>query len=397
MTAPLPDASARESPPPDASPVRLVAGMVAALTTAVMPVFLLGAVGVFVRRDLELSAFQFGVVLSAFSGGWLLTTVAGGRLADRLGGRRTVALGVAASGAVLLVVAVGVAWWQLVSALAIAGVANALVQPGASTALARGIQTGRLGLAQGTRGINGPAAALLGGLAVPLIAVPFGWRWVFVGGAATVVLYFLVTPSPLRGDPVTGPDGRAPLPRGLWGLVIAAMAGNSAATFLAGFFVEWQTTSGLSESAAGVLFAVGSGAGSMARIGWGVLADRLGSDGRRIAAVLFAAGAAGFVLLSLRPVLALNVLATVVAFGAGWAWLGLLFFAVVRAVPDAPGDATGLLGIGLALGGLIGPGGLGALADAVGLQAAWWAAAALLAVAALATSVFSSLLSSPER
>ncbi len=59
----------------------------------------------------------------------------------------------------------------------------------------------------------------------------------------------------------------------------------------------------------------------------------------------------------------------------------------MRAAPAAPGDATGLLGLGMAIGGLVGPGALGAVADAVGLRVSWWVAAGLLAVAAVACAV----------
>lgn len=369
------------------SPVLLTAGVVAALTTAVMPLFMLGAVGVFVQRELTLSSFQFGLVLSAFSCGWLLSAVAGGRLADRLGGRPTIAVGVVGSGLVLLGVAAATAWWQLVGLSLLAGIANALVQPGASAALAHGVDVGRHGVALGMKGINAPTATLLGGIAVPLVAVPFGWRWVFVAAAATSVLYFLLTPSAFHRDTVDGAHRRAPRDRRLYGLAVAAATGNAAAIFLTGFFVEWQTATGLTEGTAGVLLAVGSGTGSVARVAWGLVADRRGTAGTGTASVLFAGGAAGFALLSLGPSGPINVVATLVAFGAGWGWMGLLFLGAVRAAPRAPGDATGVLGIGLALGGLIGPATLGALVDASGLRAAWWVAAGLLIVSAAACAI----------
>jgi MFS family permease len=379
----------------DRSPVRLTVGVVSALTTAVMPIFFLGAVGVFVRRDLDLSSFQFGAVLSAFNAGWLPTSMWGGRLADRLGGRRTVAVGVVGSGVVLLGVAAGSGWWALLVLLAAAGFANALVQPGASAALAHGVDVRRHGLALGMKGVNAPVAALLGGIAVPLVAVPFGWRWVFVIGAATVALYFGFTPDPWRTDRAEGTRRHAPRNRTLLALVVAAAAGNAAASFLTGFFVEWQTLTGMAEGPAGLLLAVGSGVGALARVAWGHVSDRRGGDGTRGAVVLFCAGAAALGAISLGLDGPLDVLVTVVAFGAGWGWLGLLFLAVVRAAPDAPGDATGLLGIGLALGGLVGPGALGALADVVGLQVAWWGGAVLLAAAAVACAAATPPRSSP--
>ena len=73
------------------------------------------------------------------------------------------------------------------------------------------------------------------------------------------------------------------------------------------------------------------------------------------------------------------VLATPVAFGAGWAWPGLFNLSVVRRFPEAPGAATGATQTGTYLGAGVGPLVFGLVVDARGFSVAWPLAAVLLA------------------
>ena len=54
----------------------------------------------------------------------------------------------------------------------------------------------------------------------------------------------------------------------------------------------------------------------------------------------------------------------VLGFGLGWAWPGLMNFAVVRLHPQAPAAATSITQTGVYAGGCLGPLALGALAGA---------------------------------
>jgi predicted MFS family arabinose efflux permease len=97
-------------------------------------------------------------------------------------------------------------------------------------------------------------------------------------------------------------------------------------------------------------------------------------------------GAVAFLVIATGNV-ALLVIATPVAFGAGWGWPGLFNLAIVQANPDAPGAATGITQTGTYLGAMAGPLGFGWLADQAGFGAAWCAAAVAAAVAAAAMRV----------
>jgi predicted MFS family arabinose efflux permease len=126
----------------------------------------------------------------------------------------------------------------------------------------------------------------------------------------------------------------------------------------------------------------GSLVGTAARIAWGRLVDYRQSSGFGLIGLLMVVGGAAFAVLALRPGLIVLLLATLVAFAAGWGWPGVLLFAVVRASPAAPGKATGIVIVGTSTGGILGPSSFGFLVEHMGYPVAWRTAAAALLVAA---------------
>lgn len=76
------------------------------------------------------------------------------------------------------------------------------------------------------------------------------------------------------------------------------------------------------------------------------------------------------------------VVATPLAFGAGWGWPGLFNLAIVRAHPDAPGRASGVTQTGTYAGAVLGPVVFGAVVEAGSYRAAWAMAGATALVAA---------------
>src|SRR5690606_8152837 len=87
--------------------------------------------------------------------------------------------------------------WVIVGLLGVAGLANAWAQPASNVLLARVVSPDRLGVALGVQKSAIPAAALLGGLAVPTIALTVGWRWAFVAGSTFALMAATRVPHPL--------------------------------------------------------------------------------------------------------------------------------------------------------------------------------------------------------
>ncbi len=87
-------------------------------------------------------------------------------------------------------------------------------------------------------------------------------------------------------------------------------------------------------------------------------------------AAMLAVGAVGVALLAVPGEAAL-VAGVVLGFGLGWAWPGLLNFAVVRLHPQAPAAATSITQTGVYAGGGAGPLTFGLVAAAYGYPTAW--------------------------
>ncbi|MCI4063783.1 hypothetical protein MRQ36_14780 [Micromonospora sp. R77] len=89
------------------------------------------------------------------------------------------------------------------------------------------------------------------------------------------------------------------------------------------------------------------------------------------------------------------VAGVVLGFGLGWAWPGLMNFAVVRLHPQAPAAATSITQTGVYAGGCLGPLGLGALAESLGYPTMWATAATAMLLAALLMLTATRLLTHP--
>lgn len=380
--------------------VRTTASSTIATTLAVLPVGLLGALAVLVRAELGFSEARLGLTFTLYFLAAAVASAPGGSFADRVGAPRAIRLWSVVIGVSLIgIAALAVNWVVLVGFLLVAGFANGAVQPATNRALSnRAIRFEAL--AFGIKQSAVPLAYSLAGLSVPMIALQFGWRWAM--GSASLLVLFILALEPRRPADVDGasrdrgtrsrtasPTGR-PVP--MTGLLILAAAiglGTAAAISTNAFFVESAVARGFDPGLGGLMLAVGSGTAIVTRMGIGWLVDlRPEVPSHRyftLVAVMLAAGAAGYVLLSLAATPALIVVGGVLAFGFGWGWTGLLIFAVATIDRSSAARATGIVQTGVFIGGVFGPSAFGLLVTHVSFGAAWLmnAVTALLAVVAI--------------
>jgi MFS family permease len=356
----------------------------------VLPAFLVGALAVQIRADLDVGLGLFGfaaATLFAVSG---LCARPAGRLVQRLGSARGTALAACLAITSLAAVALARSPAWLMVALAIGGLGNAVAQPSANLGISELVTDRRLGLAFGIKQSSIPAATLLGGLSVPGIALVFGWRWAAAAGvglAVTILVWSLVSgrDARVRAQPA-GPPGAADkgLPRG--GLVVLTLGGflgSAAATSTGVFLVDSAVAAGTSPAGAGLLFAACSVLGLVNRIGFGWLADRHPDRSRYLfIANLLTSGAVGYALLATGETVPF-VIGSAMAYGLGWAWTGLFHFAVIRDNRAAAASVTGFVQTGLSLGAAGGPLFFGVVAQAFSYTVAWSAAAVLSLIGAL--------------
>ncbi|HEU5083282.1 MAG TPA: MFS transporter [Acidimicrobiales bacterium] len=367
---------------------RLQVAAVGVALMGALPAFMTGALAVQIGRDIELGPTRLGVATGAFFGAAAMTSALMGRLAERVGPGRAMRSAAIASAVLQLSLALSPAYSALLAALLVAGPANSLAQVGANLLLAKAIRPERQGWALAVKQAGMPGATLLGGLAVPALAVTVGWRWAFAAGALGALAAAAIVPVGAVAAGGRRPAGRrVDVPLGPLVLLAAAVGFASAANgTLATFVVSAGVDSGLGESAAGLVLTLGSAAGITMRLVVGARADRRGGRHLPVVSLLLAGGAAGYLLLAPGTV-PTHLVGSLVAFGFGWAWPGLFNLAVVRLNPTAPAAATGITQTGVYVGALTGPILFGAVVDAAGYGLAWLLAGLASGAAAVGVSV----------
>lgn len=356
--------------------------------TAVLPMFLVGALGVQIQSDLALSASQLGSLTGVFIASRMVFSATLGGLVDRFGGIASMRASAIGCGLVSLSVALFAgSWLALVISMVFGGMVQAGSQPAANRFILRYVPPGRLGLAFGIKQSGAPVATVFAGLSVPLLALTIGWRWGFGIGAALAFVTLLAIPqrSPearARTKGLTRTTVRPGLALAAVGFSFILAAINSMGTFI----VVSGVAAGLAPGLAGLLLSAGGLLAIPVRIAVGVLADRRGQDHFRFVALQILIGAACYVLLALG-IPWLYVVATLVAYATIWSFQGVFFMAVVQHDLAAPAAATGrVISIG-SIGGFSGAPVFGYVADLFGFGAAWLMAAVWALMGAIAVGL----------
>ena len=345
-----------------------------------LPVFLVGTLAVEMRESLRFGAAALGTAIAAHYLGAAAFAVPLGWLADRYGAAVVMRISTRAIAVLLLALALVARSWVVLALLLIpCGMANASTGTATNRFLVRRLPNGRQGRAFGIKQAAVPFASLLGGLAVPAIALTVGWRWAFVFAAVIAFAASLLIPPP-RPDLVairTATRG-APAPElALAPLLVLSVAlglGVFAGNGLAAFLVTAGVAAGLGQGSAGVLAAVASAAAIAVRVGTGYRADARGRSHFRTVAAMLAVGTAGFFLLAEGSATHshwLFIVGAIAALGIGWGWNGLFNFAVVHSHQQAPGRSSGITQVGGRLGGVAGPFVVGSVAVHGSYGLAW--------------------------
>ena len=370
-----------------------------------LPVFLVGTMAIQVRRSLHFGAAELGVAVGVYYLGAALSSVPGSWLAEAVGGARVMRAILVVSGAVQVAIAWTTASWAVLSVLLfLAGALSGAMSPGTNLFLARRSAVERQGLAFGLKQSAVPFASLLGGLAVPAVALSVGWRWAFclggivAFGAAWVIPASRTSLAERRRQHRAQP--RAEVRTGA--LVVLALGlglGVLAASGCVAFLVSSAVHIGYQKGTAGLLVALASVAAVLARIVNGIQADRRGRRHFIVIAMMLGVGVAGYAALAAGAGLGDRVLfavGAIVALGAGWGWNGLFNFAVVRSHPDSPATATGVTQVGGRLGGVFGPVLIGVVVAHGSYTDGWLVAAGAALCGALVTLAGGRLLRRPS-
>jgi hypothetical protein len=332
-----------------------------------MPIWLLTAFAAAIGAQAGFDGAGLGLFVGLAFVGSAVTAVAAGRLVARFGWRAGALFAAAFTTASLTALALGAqAPVVIVVAMLLSALGNSAAQPAANLAITELTRPSRVGLSFGIKQASLPIATFLVGLSLPFFQGPDGWRGAFVAtaglAAVSVVLIALSggRPAPsigLRPERVSGPvTGR------LWLLALSGGLGTAATMSLGAFYIS-ATVGDLGIGAASFAVATGSGLGIVARIGWGMLADRgVPRLGLWIGALQLV-GAFGLALIALgspAPV----IIGGIVAYGLGWSWNSVFHLAAVRSSSRSPAESTGVIQMSIATGAAAGPPVFGLIASA---------------------------------
>ncbi|MET8991092.1 MFS transporter [Nonomuraea wenchangensis] len=148
----------------------------------------IGAMGVHLRDDLDLSAAQLGLLLSAAQLAPLAGLLVAGELLDRYDERWVVGAGACVVAVSLAVGSLAPGYAALLLVLLVVGAGYSTVQPGGSKSVASWFDTSRRGLAMGIRQAGLPLGGVLAAAVLPALAASAGWRATLVAGAVVASL-----------------------------------------------------------------------------------------------------------------------------------------------------------------------------------------------------------------
>ncbi len=367
-------------PARDGSPQRDLLVALMASVVASLPVFLVGALAVQIRSSLHFSTSELGFIVTFSYLGAAMWSVPSGLLAERIGGVRVLKFAPLTGGVLLVGLATITTSWVTIGVLLFfSGMVSASIATGSNLFLAKRTDPAHQGLIFGIKQAAIPTASLLGGVAVPAIALTVGWRWAFVGAAVLALLTFLLVPAPATSLSERRAERSATsLPNlrrtPLIVLGIGLGLGVFSATGVAAFLVIDAVRIGIGHGNAGLTVAIASAAAVIGRVITGFLADRRGGRHFPVVATMMGIGALGYLALAVGASTRLHwlyVAGAIFALGVGWGWNGLFNFATIHTHRHAPARATGITQVGGRLGGMLGPLVLGVVATNLSFPAAW--------------------------
>lgn len=344
------------------------------VTVSTQPVFLLGAAYLQMSDEFGYGPTGLGVLTAVFFLTASLSSTPLGRVVERIGWQRAMRINIAASSLLLLGFATVVrSVTMLVVLLVLSAAVYGLSNPTANLALALHTAPRRVATVFGIKHAGIPSSTLLAGLAVPAIVVDHGWRPAFLAAAGlAAAVWWLIPPDAPTATHAPSP-GRSNLGLGrgdLYSLAAVSALATWAATALGTFMVAGAMSVGFAERQAGWIQFGGSALSILARLGYGLLADRFRWGGFVTIGLL--AGSGGVVFMLLPEVLgAWFVLSAFAAYVTGWAWPGLLTSTVVDANREAAAGSSAITQAGVFVGAALGPVVLGTLIDRSGFGAAW--------------------------
>jgi len=344
---------------------------------------LVGPLAFAMRDDFAFTQSDIGTSFAAFFLTSALVSGLGGRLVDRLGTDTVVRLGLLGAAAVSVALALSGSRLVVYGATLVGGALNGLTAIAISLAIMSHVVPHRRGLAFGLRTAGIPSDAAFAGLGAFLVAGGvLDWRhclW-FSAGLACVATLSIRGGSHQRVRAGEEPVAEAALGSDLTLrlLGVSGLLGSTGTAVVTPFLVEGLIAQGESPGRAASVLAVAGWFGIVSRVLVGGLSDRVPNPlvHLRASATFLVILAVSMVCLAVGHGAFLLVGATLMAFGLGLAWPGLLLFAAMATHSGQGSRAAGAMQFGQHSGAVIGPLYFGLLVAHQSFSLAWLVTAA---------------------
>jgi predicted MFS family arabinose efflux permease len=353
-----------------------------------------------IRADLGLTRQEAGSFISAFYVGGVLTSFPAGWLADRVGVRWTLFGGQLLTAGAFALMTSAPDYALLMVAVVLAGLAFGAVNPTSTKGVLVWFPARSRATVVGIKQAGFPLGGALGALLLPWLAGRLGWRGAIRVAASLIAASAALAGAAYREPTVAAAQGSAPA-RGAPSMAAVLRSRPiwlvSWATFLfAAVQVSWisyiplflSEVVGLSLVAAGAVLSQAQVSGTLGRVLFGVISDRVFGGRRLVVLVLAGLATAGLCVLTAwvgpgtpGPLLSLLALAFGLT-GIGWNGVHHTLLAEL-AGRDSAATAVGLCLAVSSLGVILGAPLFGLLADRLRVYDWGWYGLAGAMVAAL--------------
>lgn len=339
----------------------------------------LGVLATFIIEDLGISRAQLGLVIGADALLAAVLSPAAGRIADRLGGKGAMIFVFGVAGVAYFAYGLAPAFGWLFVAAFLGGAADAACNPATNRLIAESVDAGERGVITGIKQSGVQAGAFLAGVALPSLALAFGWRatYLLVAGlplvAALLTVRLVHVPAPVEHHAHRGDRAVSGLPASVYWLAgfgcLFGFAG--AVSFLVPLFVEEAL--GFDARVGGLVVAVIGITAVVGRIGWAHLAETRNAFVTALWAMTPLAVISGGLFLAASSFAPLVWIAAVLLALSTASWNSVGMLAVMsEAGMVATGKASGVVLFGFLAGLGLGPPVYGALIDATDSYAPMW-------------------------
>jgi len=321
-------------------------------------VFVVGALAVLIRAELNLERTGLGLAISLFWAASALSAVPLGRLAQRISPAFLIPLSSLGLGSALLGLALSHTVLEISLWMVLAGVCGAAMQLAIARLLTESIPVARQGLAFGIKQAAVPMGTMLAGIGVAIAASTLGWRW-----TTAIIGLVILTSAPIfrvwAGRLKTTNHIRKPfrpknrLALALLGLIGACggFSGTSMATFTVDYLVERQLTL----VNAGLALALGSVLTVLLRIALGHFVDTTEVRSAGLMAWMMLFGGVGLAAFAIPGAPAVISMFVVLGYGLAWSWPGLLLVTTAHWFPTEMAAAAGVVQGSVWAGATMGP------------------------------------------